>query len=259
VGTFRKLAWLLVALSMLISGYFGVVRLRKRAEVRRELATLARTDQIELAEFLAYGKNNPSASQRESYEAMRQQVESRNERIKTLLMVDPGPYIKAQETLLDLMRKENEFVRLREAYLRALNELPGEIESLNMQVNMTTAHARLTDNLYNLTHDRQAALRDSCEQGKELQKLIAQMFETNEALQHSPELVESAQREASRSWDNAYGWIRWSGVPIEPSNPIRAYPPTILSPDIVAAIEHTRLYVEPESKRLKDVMSKGCQ
>jgi len=255
---FQKLVWVVVVLGLLVSGYFGVERLRKRSEVRRELAPIIRTDQMERGEFLRFDKNNPSASVGEFYAEADQQVESRKERIKKLLMVDSGPYVKAQEALLDLMRKENEFVRTQVRFFRVDKEFLDKRGSISTQMVQMDTSMGITMKVFALTNDKQSAFRALCQHVTELRELNQQDFTTIKEFEQAPPEAEFARHEAVDSWNKAYGWIRWSGVSIEPSNSIRAYPPTVLGSDVIAVLEHGRASADRREKSLSDTAEKVC-
>jgi hypothetical protein len=204
---------------------------------------------------LGFEKTRPSASVDEFYTEATQQIESRNERIKKLLMVDPGPYDSAQEALLDLMRKENEFVRTEVRFFRLDSEFPDKVESFKSQFNIIVIGLGLTRNVSDLTHDYKAELRDLCQQATEMQKLQTQFFAAIAELKQAPDEAEVAKHEAVDSWNKAYGWFRWSGVSVEPSNSIRAYPSAVLNSELIAGFEQRRADLE---KRASDTVEQAC-
>jgi hypothetical protein len=215
-------------------------------------------DQMELGEFLGFGKNNPTASVGEFYVEANQQVESRKERIRTLLMLDPGPYVKTQEALLDLMRKENEFVRTQARFFGVDSEYLDKTKSVMSQLALLGARARLTGDVLDLTHDKQAASRSLCQEATEGRELAARNLTNISELERVPTEAEIAQHEAINSWNKAYGWILWSGVSLESTNPIRTHPP-VLSSKWIAMVERNRPQAEMAMKKSSDLVKSSCQ
>jgi hypothetical protein len=88
-----------------------------------------------------------------------------------------------------------------------------------------------------------------------MQKLQTQFFAAIAELKQAPDEAEVAKHEAVDSWNKAYGWFRWSGVSVEPSNSIRAYPSAVLNSELIAGFEQRRADLE---KRASDTVEQAC-
>jgi hypothetical protein len=116
----RKKGYVAIILTTIIVGagiaYFSVVRLQKRHAIRRDLGPIIRVEVLESEDFLKLEDHSGNMTFVELSATANLQIEERSNRIKQVRLFDFGPYWDAQEKLVDLMWKNNEFVRAKYSY-----------------------------------------------------------------------------------------------------------------------------------------------
>lgn len=244
---------LAAAAALLAAAYYGAGRLQKRADLRRELAPIMRIDLIEAEDFVNFEQHSSKASLGELFQVAAEQVKARNERIRKLRLIDPNPYVEMLELLVDLMRKENEFVRSKNSLYRTLVTATSELQSIPLQVKFLVMRVQMTGDLASFS-GRHRTKRDLRRVFDDAMELVKKLEDSLISLRESYEACEVSRKEATQAWDAAYGWIRWLGVSIAPTNLYRAYRPRGISPEFIEEMEQIQQEARQNTQEVKRII-----
>src|SRR5207248_1391171 len=123
-----------------------------------------------------------------------------------------------------------------------------------MSDGLTLQSAALQIQLVNMRITQSADRRELCGEADEARDLISKAMQTSEAAEQSQTTLQISREKAAKSWDAAYGWVRWLRLNISPLNPLRMQYPDAIGLAIIKA-RRDKPDIEEALKVIKTVSS----